>query len=49
VEPQRWTVEELRAALDRYEREPRDAGKAENTVNTTVDRARRFLDWLAGV
>lgn len=43
-----WTEEELRAELDRYEAELRDAGKARNTVTTYVQPVERFLNWLAG-
>jgi hypothetical protein len=43
-----WTAEELRAELDRYEAELRDAGKARNTVTTYVQPVERFLNWLGG-
>jgi hypothetical protein len=43
-----WTEEELRAELDRYEVELRDAGKARNTVTTYVQPVERFLNWLEG-
>lgn len=43
-----WTVDELREARVRYERELVAAGKADNMVTTYVDRARRFIAWLDG-
>ena len=45
---QSWTLEELHAELARWERELREAGKAENTVDTYVGRSEIFLRWLAG-
>lgn len=44
----RWTVEELRAELDRYRSALVAAGKVPNTVQTYVDRADRFIRWLVG-
>lgn len=35
-------------ALDRYETELRDAGKARNTINSYVQPVERFLNWLTG-
>lgn len=43
---ERWTIEELRVELERYERELKAAGLAPNTVHTYVERAERFLRWL---
>jgi hypothetical protein len=43
-----WTIDRLRAELDHYEAELRDAGKARNTVTTYVQPVERFLNWLAG-
>lgn len=43
-----WTEEKLRAELDRYEAELRDAGKARNTITTYVQPVERFLNWLEG-
>lgn len=43
-----WDVEGLRAELDRYRAALVDAGKVPNTVQTYVDRADRFIRWLAG-
>lgn len=45
---ERWDVEELRAELDRYRSALVAAGKVPNTVQTYVDRADRFVRWLAG-
>ena len=45
---QTWTLEELHAELARWERELREAGKAENTVDTYIGRTETFLRWLAG-
>ena len=44
----KWTVSELRAELARFEAEARRAGLAENSIHTYVDRAERFVRWLAG-
>jgi hypothetical protein len=41
-----WTEPELRAALDRYETELREAGKKRNTINTYVQHPERFINWL---
>lgn len=43
-----WDVEGLRAELDRYRSALVAAGKVPNTVQTYVDRADRFIRWLAG-
>ena len=43
-----WTEAELREALDRYEQELRDAGKARNTITTYVQHPERFINWLVG-
>jgi len=43
-----WTIDELRIELDRYRTELVEAGKVPNTVQTYVDRADRFVRWLAG-
>lgn len=43
-----WTIQELLDELDRFEREVRAAGLAENSVRTYVDRSRIFVRWLAG-
>jgi hypothetical protein len=45
---QHWTERELRDALDRYEIELRDAGKARNTITTYVQHPERFINWLVG-
>jgi hypothetical protein len=43
-----WDVEGLRRELDRYRGALVAAGKVPNTVQTYVDRADRFVRWLAG-
>ena len=45
---QRYTVDELRAELRRFEHELRAAGLKENSVTTYVDCTGRFLKWLDG-
>jgi hypothetical protein len=45
---QRYSTEELRAELVRFERELREAGLKDNSVTTYVDRTGRFLKWLEG-
>jgi hypothetical protein len=45
---QRWSERELREALDRYETELREAGKARNTIATYVQHPERFINWLVG-
>lgn len=44
----RWSSQELRSELNRYEAELRAAGKARNTINTYVQHPERFINWLAG-
>ncbi len=43
-----WSEAELRAALDVYEAELRQSGKARNTVATYVQHPERFINWLVG-
>jgi hypothetical protein len=43
-----WTYEELHRELARFEAELREAGLADNSVKTYVDRSERFLRWLVG-
>jgi hypothetical protein len=43
-----WTVEELRAELERYAAELRAANMTPGTVQTYTDRAHRFVSWLSG-
>lgn len=43
-----WTVAELQDELRRFEAEGRRAGLKEASVQTYVDRASRFVRWLAG-
>jgi hypothetical protein len=45
---QRWTIDELRRELARFERELRAAGLRDSSVQTYVDRSGRFINWLAG-
>jgi predicted DNA-binding transcriptional regulator AlpA len=45
---ERWTLDDLHQALDRYEQLLVSGGKSSTTVQTYVDRPRRFLRWLAG-
>jgi hypothetical protein len=47
-EDQRYSVDELRDELRRFERELRAAGLKETSVTTYVDRTGRFLKWLDG-
>jgi hypothetical protein len=44
----RWSAQELRAELNRYEEELRGAGRARNTINTYVQHPERFINWLEG-
>jgi hypothetical protein len=48
LENQRYSVDELREQLRRFERELRAAGLKESSVTTYVDRTGRFLKWLDG-
>ncbi|MDG4803135.1 hypothetical protein [Micromonospora sp. WMMD980] len=41
-----WTVEQLRAEVERYERAIRQADMTEDTVESYVSRANRFISWL---
>lgn len=43
-----WSEAELRVALNAYEVELRQAGKARNTVHTYVQHPERFINWLVG-
>jgi hypothetical protein len=43
-----WTLEELHEQLARYEDALRTAGMTSSTIQTYVDRPRRFLKWLGG-
>lgn len=45
---QSWTEADLRQALDEYESELRNAGKARNTIATYVQHPERFINWLVG-
>jgi hypothetical protein len=44
----RWSIEELRSELGRFEDELRDAGLEESSIRTYVDRSKVFLRWLVG-
>ncbi len=44
----RWTVQELRGELRRFEQELCNAGLAPNSVDTYVNRSEVFVRWLAG-
>ena len=44
----RWSMEELRGELVRFEATLRAAELRESSVRTYVDRSARFLDWLDG-
>jgi hypothetical protein len=46
--PECWTITDLQEALVRFEADARRAGLADNSINTYVDRAARFVRWLAG-
>jgi hypothetical protein len=46
--PTSWNIEELRAEIARYREALVAAGKVPNTIQTYVDRADRFVRWLAG-
>jgi len=45
---QRWSIDELRTELARFERTLRGAGLAETSIHTYVDRTARFIRWLDG-
>jgi hypothetical protein len=48
VEPDTWTLNDLRAELRRFERELRAAELAESSVETYTKGCETFLRWLAG-
>ena len=43
-----WGVSELHEALGAFEAELKEAGLAQNTIRTYVDRSRNFVRWLDG-
>jgi hypothetical protein len=43
-----WDIEGLRVELNRYRGALVADGKLPNTIQTYVDRADRFIRWLAG-
>lgn len=43
-----WTIEELRAALERFRADLEAARLCPASVRTYVDRTEVFLRWLAG-
>lgn len=45
---QAWTLEQLRAELERYEQALRDANMTPETIQSYTDRAHRFISWLSG-
>ena len=45
---QAWTINELLAELERYERELQEADMTPETILSLVDRAHRFVGWLGG-
>lgn len=48
MDSQRYSVDELRAELRRFERQLRAAGLKETSITTYTDRTNRFLKWLDG-
>lgn len=45
---ERWSLDDLRRELDRFEAELRAAGLKDTSVRTYIDRSGRFLRWLGG-
>lgn len=45
---ERWTVEDLRAELERFRVELRAAGLRESTVYSYLSGSALFVRWLAG-
>jgi hypothetical protein len=45
---ERWSGDELVSMLQEFETELRDAGLADNSVNTYVQRSMTFVRWLRG-
>jgi hypothetical protein len=45
---QAWTINELLAELERYERELQEANMTPEMILSFVDRAHRFVGWLGG-
>jgi hypothetical protein len=43
-----WTMGELVAEFERYERELQEANMTPETTQSYVDRAHRFVGWLDG-
>lgn len=43
-----WTADRLHELLGQFEAELRDAGLAETSVRTYVDRSTYFVRWLTG-
>lgn len=41
-----WTTVELRSDLDSFEKDLRDAGLKEQTIQTYIARSKTFVDWL---
>jgi hypothetical protein len=45
---QAWTMDELLAELEKYERAMQDANMTPETIQSYIDRAHRFVGWLDG-
>jgi hypothetical protein len=43
-----WTMDEMLAELERYEKAMQDANMTPETIQSYVDRAHRFVGWLDG-
>jgi hypothetical protein len=43
-----WTIEELHAAMTRFQAELVAANLTEKSVHTYIDRASRYIRWLGG-
>lgn len=45
---EQWTLDELRAELERFKEELRSAGLRESTVYSYLNGSTMFVRWLAG-
>ena len=43
-----WTMEDMIVELGKYEKAMQDANMTPETIQSYVDRAHRFVGWLAG-
>ena len=43
-----WTLEDLRADLQRWEQELTTMGYPQTTIRTHIDHSAQFIRWLAG-